>query len=246
MNRPSEQEAIESYFKYVRSAQAKLAESKATDGLHRRLLKNLVPRSRRGTVRVLATRVIMPLGRRRARGIESTTHPLKLHLGSGGEHKDGWVNVDLVGDPVEFSWDLSRGIPFSDSSADEIFHEHLLEHIPLEAGYGFMRECYRVLAPTGILRVAVPDAGSLAQSYVTKSSYLPLLHGHSPTAMIGLQELFYWHRHTTMYDAETLQFLFKASGFSEPRICPFSESDMATCPDTPTREDESLYVECRK
>jgi transposase InsO family protein len=77
-------------------------------------------------------------------------------LGSGGERKAGWVNVDLLGDPVDVAWNLASPLPFAPESVDAVFHEHLLEHLPLQVGAALMQECYRVLKPGGILRVGVP------------------------------------------------------------------------------------------
>jgi predicted SAM-dependent methyltransferase len=59
---------------------------------------------------------------------------LRRHLGCGGEGKDGWVNIDLLGDPVDVAWNLAHRLPFASNSVDAAFHEHLLEHLPLEAG----------------------------------------------------------------------------------------------------------------
>lgn len=238
--------AIERYFSDTDREQERLRAAKGNESRLRLLTRNAVPVRFRGTARMLLTDAISPLQRRRAEQIEATRRPLRLHLGSGGEPKDGWVNVDLLGDPVELAWDLARGIPFSDGSAEAVFHEHLLEHIPLRAGYFFLRECFRVLRPGGVLRVAVPDAGRLAASYAGDRSYLRSLHPEAPTAMLGLQELFYWHRHTTMYDAETLTLMLRAAGFPAPEQKDFRDSALDPVPDTESRALESLYMEATK
>ncbi len=241
-----DREILEKYFLDCDAEQGLLRGSKSTDSRLRLLTKNLVPIRLRGTARMVITDAIAPRERRRAAAVQAAGGALRLHLGSGGEHKDGWVNIDLVGDPVEIAWDLARGVPFSDGSADAIFHEHLLEHIPLRAGVTFMAECFRVVRPGGVLRVGVPDAGALVRSYVGDGEYLESLHPDRPTRMLAVQELFYWHRHTAMYDAETLALLFRASGFPEPRQCAFGESDLEPAPDTEVRGPESLYMEARR
>lgn len=242
----SAREKLTAYFRLVDESQEHLASSNPTDSRMRRLTKHAVPVRYRGTARMLATDAVAARERRKARQIEESTSPLRLHVGSGAQPKEGWVNIDLLGDPIDLAWNLARGIPFSDGSADAIFHEHLFEHIPLRAGLGLMDECFRVLRPGGILRVGVPDAGELLRSYAGDGSYLESIHPGRPTRLLGAQELFYWHRHTTMYDEETLALVFRAGGFPDPKRCDFGQTELDSAPDTETRRDESLYMEAVK
>ena len=237
---------LDDYFQLVDEAQDRLNGTNATDSRLRRITKHAVPVRFRGTARMLVTDALTPVQRRRARRIQRETPALRLHLGSGGQPKPGWLNVDLAGDPVELVWDLAHGVPFGDSSVDAIFHEHLLEHIPLRAGAGLLDECFRVLRPGGILRIGVPDAGALLESYTGDGAYIGRLHPDRPTRMLALQELFYWHRHTTMFDEETLALLFRASGFPTPTRRAFGDSDLDPAPDTERRRAETLYMEARR
>ncbi len=242
----SDRAALEDYFQNVDETQVRLRASKSTDSKLRLLTKHAVPVKFRGTARMLITDALAIRERRKADAIVAGGQPIRLHLGCGGEHKDGWVNVDLVGDPVDLAWDLARGIPFPDGSVEAIFHEHLLEHIPLRAGAGFLAECFRVLRSGGILRVGVPDAGELIRSYASDGAYLEELHPGRPTRLLAVQELFYWHRHTTMYDTDTLALLFRASGFPDPVQKSFGDSGLAVAPDTERRRAETLYMEAVK
>ncbi|MGO9501301.1 MAG: hypothetical protein ACLPUO_06940 [Streptosporangiaceae bacterium] len=94
-----------------------------------------------------------------------------------------------------------------------------------------------------MLRVGVPHAGRLIRSYADDRVYLEKLHPGRPTAMIAVQELFYWHRHCAMFDTETLCVFFKATGFPDPRSRDFGDSDLDQAPDTERRRSETLYVE---
>jgi predicted SAM-dependent methyltransferase len=109
-----------------------------------------------------------------------------------------------------------------------------------------MQECFRVLKPGGILRVGVPDAGRLIQSYAGDRGYLENLHPGRPTALIAVQELFYWHRHCAMFDVETLEFFFRAGGFPDPLERAFGDTDLDQAPDTERRRANTLYMEARK
>jgi predicted SAM-dependent methyltransferase len=211
------------------------------------LLKNAVPIRLRGTARMLLTDALMLREKRKAKQLSQAGGGLRLHLGCGGVRKEGWVNVDLLGDPVDVAWDLSKPLPFDDGSVDAVFHEHLLEHLPLQSGIGFSKECFRVVRPGGIVRVGVPDAGRLLASYLDPSDdYLDRLHPGRPTRLLAAQELFYWHRHLTMYDAETLGLVLEASGLEQIKEREFGDSDLPSAPDTQTRRENTLYLEGRR
>jgi|GEM_PF-848740 len=236
---------LRSYFATSQEKQAELRQSKPTDAKARTTLKHLVPVRYRGTSRMILTDLVRGRERRKALAL-AENGDLRLHLGCGGERKAGWVNIDLLGDPVDVAWNLANPLPFASGSVTAIFHEHLLEHLPLTAGNSFMRECYRALKPNGILRVGVPDAGRLIESYAGDRSYLENLHPGRPTALIAVQELFYWHRHCAMYDAETLEFFFRANGFPDPRERGFEVTELDQAPDTERRRLNTLYMEARK
>ena len=238
-------ELMDSYFTASQDRQEQLRLTKPTDARARVALKHIVPVRYRGTGRMILTDLIRRRERRKAETLVAKGD-IRLHLGCGGERKVGWVNIDLLGDPVDVAWNLAHSLPFDSGSVVAIFHEHLLEHLPLQAGDSFMQECFRVLRPGGILRVGVPDAGRLIQSYAGDRSYLENLHPSRPTALIAVQELFYWHRHCAMFDVETLELLFRASGFPDPHERAFGDTDLDQAPDTERRRANTLYAEARK
>jgi len=237
-------ELLDSYFATSRDRQERLRQTKPTDARIRVAVKRFVPVGFRGTGRMILTDLVRGRERRKAEALASSD--IQLHLGCGGERKAGWLNIDLLGDPVDLAWNLARPLPFESGSVAAIFHEHLLEHLPLPAGNSFMHECFRILKPGGILRVGVPDAGRLIRSYAGDREYLERLHPDRPTGLIAVQELFYWHRHCAMFDTETLELLFRANGFSSPRECAFGDTELSHAPDTERRRAETLYMEARK
>lgn len=90
-----------------------------------------------------------------------------LNLGCGTRFHTLWSNVDFVStDKSVIAHDLRKGIPFQDSYFDVVYHSHLLEHFPKSAALPFMLECYRVLKPGGIIRIAVPDLERIASLYL--------------------------------------------------------------------------------
>jgi predicted SAM-dependent methyltransferase len=95
--------------------------------------------------------------------------PRYLNLGCGGQVHPDWINMDLVpGAPGVIACDLSRGIPLPDGHCRVVYHSHVLEHLRRPDAMPFLRECHRVLAPGGVLRVVVPDLESLCRAYLAK------------------------------------------------------------------------------
>jgi len=90
-----------------------------------------------------------------------------LNLGCGYNYHPDWVNVDFIstGDEV-IPHDLTTGVPFSSENFDVVYHSHVLEHFTAQQGNFFIRECFRVLKPGGILRIAVPDLEGITRNYL--------------------------------------------------------------------------------
>ena len=238
--------ALTEYLELIHNREEELRSSKVTDSSLRRLAKNAVPPRFRGTARLIFTDVVLPVQRRKA-GTLLGRDPLLLHLGCGGRAKKGWVNIDLLGDPVDVAWNLTHKLPFPDESADGVFHEHLLEHLTLADGLAFAKECARVLKPRGILRIGVPDIEMMIRSYAAGGTgYLADFKSDRPTPLLALQEMFYGHRHKAMYDVPTLGVLTQAAGLGEATASQFGEGFLQPSPDSPERRYNTLYVEARK
>jgi predicted SAM-dependent methyltransferase len=218
----------------------------AGGNLPRRVARTLISPSRRSAVAVALTEAKRPLERRRA-ATAAREGNLRLHLGSAWQPKEGWFNVDLAGHPVDLAWNLAHGLPFPDGSAAAIFHEHLLEHLPLEAAAKLIEESYRVLRPGGVMRIAVPDAGRYLLSYASGGEGLiDEYRPGRPTNLLAAQEIFYLHGHRSAWDLETLELFVRAAGFEQCDGRAFGDSRIEPCPDSPHREEESIYLEAVK
>jgi hypothetical protein len=128
----------------------------------------------------------------------------------------------------------------------------------------FLRECYRVLAMGGILRVVVPDLRAICEEYLNGVA------GESPRELAadrliertGLRSSDSeaggwlgvlrraWGRdgHCWMYDEHSLAARLKDAGFANVTRRRFSESLIPNIEvlDIPARACESLYVEGQK
>jgi len=193
-----------------------------------------------GRVRELSTAVLKPAARRRLAQLRDSPE-LRLHLGSGFVPKEGWIDIDLAGAPADLVWNLKHGIPFGDGTVEAVFHEHLLEHLSLHAGFRLTTDCHRALKPGGVLRVAVPNAGACLRSHAGIDA--PDWARSRPTPMLAVQALFYEHGHHAMYDEQLLVAVLAAAGFVEVAARGFGDSRLTPCPDTELRRDGTLYVE---
>ncbi len=210
------------------------------DPMRLKLAKRLVPHSQRDRLRRVATALVRRRATATAAGILARGD-VRLNLGSGYTPIEGWTNIDLVGAPTDLAWDLAHGIPFPDGSVAAVYTAHVLEHLRLEHGLALFGECRRVLAPGGVLRVVVPDAGAMIASYSGLSD-----NGWAedfPSPMLAPNALFYEHGHSAMFDARLMCELVRAAGLVDVDQGEFGVSRIEPCPDELGRRDGSLYVE---
>lgn len=94
----------------------------------------------------------------------------KINLACGDEFVsgDGWINFDWRPLSCEVQHaDLLKRLPLADDSAALVYCSHFLEHLAHSDVSVFLRECHRVLAPAGVLRLVVPDLENLCRTYLT-------------------------------------------------------------------------------
>ncbi|QHT70544.1 methyltransferase domain-containing protein [Rhodocytophaga rosea] len=90
-----------------------------------------------------------------------------LNLGCGNRYHKSWTNIDFYSaNESVLSHDLTQGIPFDNDTFDVVYHSHVLEHFSKTGAAAFLKECFRVLKPNGIIRIAVPDLESIARIYL--------------------------------------------------------------------------------
>lgn len=74
-----------------------------------------------------------------------------LHFGCGPHLLPRpWENFDR-------EVNLRKALPFPSACAEYVKAEHVIEHLPFLQGMSFLRECRRVLEPSGVLRLSFPD-----------------------------------------------------------------------------------------
>ena len=155
------------------------------------------------------------------------THSVrKLQLGAGGNQVDGWLNTDIEPKANQVYLDATSDYPFPSGSFHYVFAEHLIEHLPWEGGLKMLKECRRVLAPGGKIRIVTPN---LAKSFKllnhgTDSEVRKVieasrrLFGWPDTpvmpAYVFNKSMREWG-HQFIYDPDTLRKTFELAGFTE-------------------------------
>jgi SAM-dependent methyltransferase len=171
--------------------------------------------------------------------------------------------------PADVAWcDVRRGLPYKSESALVVYSSHMLEHLPRREAEGFLREAYRILAPGGVLRLAVPDLERQARSYVslldqarTGGAAEAPADAFMRSTILGVESL--WSvrrpqeicrvlyardRHAWMWDGPSLTMVLRRVGFGQVAERGFRESVIPEVDllDLESRREESLYVEAEK
>ncbi len=196
------------------------------------------------------------LSRRRIEKRFQNNRQLKIHLGCGKRVMTGWVNVDCFrGAGIDLVGDLRSPLPFADGSARMIYSEHVLEHLQQDDAIRLLRECQRVLAPEGILRIGVPDAEIYFKAYISgdQSFFDELQHlgGAVNPLRTPIEVINHMFRmgphHLFAWDWPTLNLALTEAGFVSTKKCASAEaSSTEICLDDPSRAFETLYVEASK
>jgi SAM-dependent methyltransferase len=136
--------------------------------------------------------------------------------------------------------DVSKRFPFDDASFEAVFTSHMLEHLFPDQARHCVSEALRVLAPGGVLRIAVPDLDQMIASYRPEAAdewaeALFQVHDQASSK----------NQHHWMYNETSLRALLLSVGFS--RVVRTSYRQGA-CPDLEVLDNrpESLFVEAFK
>jgi predicted SAM-dependent methyltransferase len=163
-----------------------------------------------------------------ALGVDPAAREHKLHIGCGKNHLDGWINIDVY--PAPLAMNVLWGLPFADGSVRYIFVSHMLEHLfyPRDVK-PFLAQLRRVLAPGGVVRIAVPDVEQCIEAYVNNDRAFfgnrretwpwwpenpTRLEDFLAYAGAGAEPAYLFESHKYGYDFETLSQVLTEAGFS--------------------------------
>lgn len=146
---------------------------------------------------------------------------LCLHLGSGNNIIDGFINID--GNPLRkhtIYYDIRHQLPFKKNSVQYIFVSNVLEHFFPDELYLILNNIYDILAKDGIIRIVVPDLEKAIDAYLRndKSHF-----GDFPSSFQSIGGRFSNHifcdaQHRMTFDFSFFQELLVKAGFKIEQI----------------------------
>jgi len=92
--------------------------------------------------------------------------PLKLHLGCGNQHFEGYVNIDWRKTRATNLVCDIRKLPYPDNSVERIETYHVIEHLPRHDVPKALKEWHRVLVPGGRLVIECPNFDEAVKEYI--------------------------------------------------------------------------------
>ena len=141
--------------------------------------------------------------------------PIKLHLGCGDQHKNGYLNIDWRKTGVtDFVCNISS-IPIKDNSVSVIESYHVIEHLSEHDAIGALEHWYKLLNSGGKIVVECPDLDRTLKEY---------LDGNKDR----IHDIFGYRRfpgdaHLFGYDYESLKALLVSIGFND--VCSATPQD---------------------
>jgi SAM-dependent methyltransferase len=194
---------------------------------------------------------------------------IKINIGSGLSGIPGWHNFDnsptitlsripvinrLLNTPAwprdVQRYDVRKGLRFADGSVRYIYSSHTFEHFTGPEALAVAKECFRVLAPKGILRVVVPDLDFIVREYLADPSPQAAQNFLSRLSLNhSIHDIIHpGSNHSQMFDGKALVHLLREAGFQSPAVSSFGTSGIPEIAqlDLEVRRGESLYVEACK
>ena len=175
----------------------------------------------------------------------------RLNWGCGTEPQPGWINSDIKEDPtVDLSCDILEGLPLEEGSVDYAVSIHALPELSYPDQVPALMELRRVLAPGGVLRLALPDFDRAIEAYRAGDRDYFLIPDEDARALGSklIVQLLWYGYSKTLFTFDFIAELLRRAGFGAVRRCEFQQthSRYPEIVSLDNRREESLFVEARK
>ena len=167
---------------------------------------------------------------------------IKLDLGSNKKGTNDFVTIDYLSGDIKHN--LFNPLPLENSTVDEIYTSHTLEHLKFDNILFIIKECNRVLKPKGKLKICVPNAKIYIESYIKNEKFINRKKWYTPAVVDTgshidqLNYIAYLNgQHKYMFDEQNLISIIKMCGFDYVSLRNF-EDEL----DLKERHFESIYA----
>jgi len=161
------------------------------------------------------------------------------------------MNSDVLAGPdIDLPCDIRQGLPLDSNSLDYITSSHALQALPYLDVVPALCELRRVLAPGGVLRLALPDLERGLAAYLRADPayfYIPDDEALTIAGKFIVQMTWYGSNRMLFTDDFARELLLRA-GFGRVTRCAFrvTAGPFPEIVELDNRERESLFVEAEK
>lgn len=191
----------------------------------------------RAIVHETLTAVRAPLlSHRFQKAVAAETRLVKVNVGAGSAHLDGWINTDVTWWSSMYL-DLTKPWPVPPGSIDRIYGDNVIEHFPLNVSRAVLRYCRDALSVGGRLRLVTPDVERTARAYL-ENPELTAAHlerhrrygfpAEHAVDMLRITYAYHGHHLGYCFDWAALSAELAAAGFVDIRHCEVGQSDDPT------------------
>jgi predicted SAM-dependent methyltransferase len=174
----------------------------------------------------------------------------RLNWGCGEWVAPGWVNSDLKESDGVIACDILDGLPFENDSFDYAVSIHALPEIPYPDVVRALGELRRVLKPSGVLRLGLPDLDKAFDAYRRGDEaffHIPDDEVASVGSKLAVQLVWYGYSRT-IFVTDFIEELLLKAGFTRVHHVRYREtrSPYGDIVILDNRQQESLFVEAVK
>jgi hypothetical protein len=172
----------------------------------------------------------------------------RLNWGCGTDPAPGWINSDVKVVPgIDVPCDIRSGLPLPAGSIDYAVSIHALQELAYPEIVPALAELRRVLRPTGVLRLGLPDLERAISAY-ERGDREYFLVPDEDAASLGAKlvvQLVWYGYSRTLFTHDFVEEQLLRAGFAGVRRCAYraSSSPYPEIVALDNREPESLFVE---
>jgi predicted SAM-dependent methyltransferase len=186
------------------------------------------------------------------RRLAKEARPLRLEVGAGHRHLDGWICTDVLWNS-KYYLDITKPWPVEPGAVQYVYGDNVIEHLTLEQCRAMLRNARAAMAAGGTIRLATPDLGRIANLYVQgprkEVERLMVWHRRSdrlaeyPGDLLRIAFTGWGHHAGYLYDLPALRAELASAGFANVRPCSTSTSTDPVLRGLEKRTDEEADIQ---